>query len=90
MARRTAKQKQKNVQINNLEAGPTFFSSNSNSASAGRTIPGPLPISVQGNSGGKQLSYSTAQTILAGCVAAYQFIVKYALAKEGLCQQTTH
>jgi|TARA_R110002051_G_scaffold282154_1_gene343930 hypothetical protein len=64
--------------INNLEAGPTFFSSNSNSGSAGRTIPGPLPISVQGNSGGKQLSYSTAQTILGGGVAAYQFIIKYA------------
>ena len=64
--------------INNLEAGPTFFSSNSNSGSAGRTIPGPLPISVQGNSGGKQLSYSTAHTILGGGVAAYQFIIKYA------------
>jgi hypothetical protein len=37
-----------------------------------------LPISVQGNSGGKQLSYSTAQTILGGGVAAYQFIIKYA------------
>lgn len=32
--------------INNLEAGPTFFSSNSSAASAGRTVPGPLPISV--------------------------------------------
>ena len=64
--------------INNLEAGPTFFSSNSNSGSAGRTIPGPLPISVSGNAGGKQLSYSTAQTILGGGVAAYQFIIKYA------------
>ena len=64
--------------INNLEAGPTFFSSNSNSASAGRTVPGPLPISVQGNSGGKQLSYSSAQTVLGGGLAAYQFIIKYA------------
>ena len=73
-----AAQYQTRLFINNLEAGPTFFSSNSSSASAGRTIPGPLPISVQGNSGGKQLSYSTAQTIIGGGVAAYQFIVKYA------------
>tara|TARA_R110000823_G_scaffold64912_1_gene152469 strand:+ start:174 stop:566 length:393 start_codon:yes stop_codon:yes gene_type:complete len=64
--------------INNLEAGPTFFSTNSSSASAGRTVPGPLAVSVQGNSGGKQLSYSTAQTTLGGGVALYQFIVKYA------------
>lgn len=61
--------------VNNLEAGPTFFSVNSSAASAGRTIPGPLPISVQGASGGKQLSYNVAQT--AGALTAYSFIVKY-------------
>jgi hypothetical protein len=64
--------------INNLEAGPTFFSSNSNSGSAGRTVPGPLNIAVSGGSGGKQLSYSSAQTVLSGGVEQYQFIVKYA------------
>ena len=64
--------------INNLEAGPTFFSSNSDPASAGRTVPGPLNISVGGASGGKQLSYSTAQTVIGGGVEQYQFIIKYA------------
>ena len=52
--------------INNLEAGPTFFSSNSNAGSAGRTVPGPLNIAVGGASGGKQLSYSSGQTVLGG------------------------
>ena len=64
--------------INNLEAGPTFFSSNSASNSAGRTVPGPLNISVSGGSGGKQLSYSSGQTVLGGGLEQYQFIVKYA------------
>jgi|TARA_R110000823_G_scaffold43877_2_gene113783 hypothetical protein len=64
--------------INNLEAGPTFFSSNSNAGSAGRTVPGPLNISVSGGSGGKQLSYSSGQTVLGGGLEQYQFIVKYA------------
>ena len=64
--------------INNLEAGPTFFSSNSDPASAGRTVPGPLNIAVGGASGGKQLSYSTAQTVIGGGVEQYQFIIKYA------------
>jgi hypothetical protein len=37
-----------------------------------------LNISVGGASGGKQLSYSSAQTILGGGLQNYQFIVKYA------------
>ena len=74
----TTVQFQTRLFINNLEAGPTFFSSNSNSNSAGRTVPGPLNISVSGGSGGKQLSYSSAQTILGGGLQAYQFIIKYA------------
>ena len=74
----TTVQFQTRLFINNLEAGPTFFSSNSNSNSAGRTVPGPLLVSVGGASGGKQLSYSSAQTILGGGLQAYQFIVKYA------------
>ena len=74
----TTVQFQTRLFINNLEAGPTFFSSNSNSGSAGRTVPGPLNIAVGGASGGKQLSYSSAQTVLSGGVEQYQFIVKYA------------
>jgi len=74
----TTVQFQTRLFINNLEAGPTFFSSNSDSSSAGRTVPGPLEISVSGGSGGKQLSYSSAQTIIGGGVQNYQFIVKYA------------
>jgi len=73
----TTVQFQTRLFINNLEAGPTFFSSNSNSNSAGRTVPGPLLVSVGGASGGKQLSYSSAQTILGGGLQNYQFIVKY-------------
>jgi len=74
----TTVQFQTRLFINNLEAGPTFFSSNSNPGSAGRTVPGPLNIAVGGASGGKQLSYSSAQTIIGGGVQAYQFIIKYA------------
>jgi len=74
----TTVQFQTRLFINNLEAGPTFFSSNSNPGSAGRTVPGPLNIAVGGNAGGKQLSYSSAQTIIGGGVQAYQFIIKYA------------
>ena len=74
----TTVQFQTRLFINNLEAGPTFFSANSNPGSAGRTVPGPLNIAVGGASGGKQLSYSSAQTILGGGLQAYQFIVKYA------------
>jgi len=73
----TTVQFQTRLFVNNLEAGPTFFSSNSNPGSAGRTVPGPINFSVTG-SGGKQLSYSSAQTILGGGLQAYQFIVKYA------------
>lgn len=62
--------------VNNLEAGPAFFSTNSSSASAGRTLPGPLPISTQGASGGKQLSFNVGQTL--GAFTTYSFIVKYA------------
>jgi len=74
----TTVQFQTRLFVNNLEAGPTFFSSNSNPGSAGRTVPGPLNIAVGGASGGKQLSYSSAQTIIGGGVQAYQFIIKYA------------
>jgi hypothetical protein len=74
----TTVQFQTRLFVNNLEAGPTFFSSNSNSGSAGRTVPGPINFSVGGAAGGKQLSYSSGQTVLGGGLQAYQFIVKYA------------
>jgi hypothetical protein len=74
----TTVQFQTRLFVNNLEAGPTFFSANSNPGSAGRTVPGPINFSVTGGSGGKQLSYSSGQTILGGGLQAYQFIVKYA------------
>ena len=32
--------------INNLDTGVAFFSSNSSPTTAGRTLPGPIPISV--------------------------------------------
>ena len=73
----TGEQFQAQLFINNLQSGPTFFSTNSSSASAGRTVPGPLPISGDGAAGGKQLSYNVGQTVLGGGVAGYQFIVKY-------------
>jgi hypothetical protein len=74
----TTVQFQTRLFVNNLEAGPTFFSSNSNSGSAGRTVPGPINFSVGGAAGGKQLSYSSGQTVLGGGLQPYQFIVKYA------------
>lgn len=74
----TTVQFQTRLFVNNLEAGPTFFSANSNPGSAGRTVPGPINFSVGGAAGGKQLSYSSGQTILGGGLQAYQFIVKYA------------
>jgi hypothetical protein len=67
---------QDRVLINGLESGVTFFSNSSDPASAGRVIPGPVPITVQGASGGKQVAYNCAQT--AGVAANYSFLVKYA------------
>ena len=67
---------QDRVLINGLESGVTFFSNSSDPNSAGRVIPGPVPITVQGASGGKQVAYNCAQT--AGVAANYSFLVKYA------------
>jgi len=66
------------VLVNGLEAGVTFFSSASDPGSSGRVIPGPIPISIGGSSGGKQLAYNTAQTATGGGQAAYSFLLKYA------------
>jgi len=67
-----------NVLVNQLEAGPTLFSSASDPASSGRIVCGPIPITVGGSAGGKQLAYSTAQTATGAGQAAYSFLLKYA------------
>jgi len=67
---------QDRVLINGLESGVTFFSNSSDPASAGRVIPGPIPIQVGQAAGGKQVAFNCAQT--AGVAANYSFLVKYA------------
>ena len=62
--------------INGLEAGVTFFSATSDPASAGRVVPGPIPITVGAQAGGKQLAFNCSQT--AGVNAQYSFLIKYA------------
>ena len=69
-------QYQDRLLINGLEAGVTFFSATSDPASAGRIVPGPIPIAVAGQAGGKQLAYNCSQT--AGVNAQYSFLIKYA------------
>jgi len=69
-------QYQDRLLINGLEAGVTFFSATSDPASAGRVVPGPIPIAVAGQAGGKQLAYNCTQT--AGINAQYSFLIKYA------------
>jgi len=64
--------------VNQLETGVTFFSSSSDPGSSGRVVPGPIPIQIGGAAGGKQLAYSTAQTVTGGGQAAYSFLLKYA------------
>ena len=51
-------QYQDRLLINGLEAGVTFFSATSDPASAGRVVPGPIPIAVAGQAGGKHLAYN--------------------------------
>jgi len=69
-------QYQDRLLINGLEAGVTFFSATSDPASAGRVVPGPIPIAVAGQAGGKQLAFNCVQT--AGVNAQYSFLIKYA------------
>ena len=69
-------QYQDRLLINGLEAGVTFFSATSDPASAGRVVPGPIPIAVAGQAGGKQLAFNCSQT--AGVNAQYSFLIKYA------------
>ena len=69
---------QDRVLINGLESGVTFFSNSSDPASAGRVVPGPIPIEVSGSAGGKQVAFNCGQTTIGGGAAAYSFLVKYA------------
>jgi len=64
--------------INGLQAGVTFFSEASDPGSAGRVVPGPIPIEVGGAAGGKQVAFDCAQTTTGGGIAAYSFLIKYA------------
>ena len=64
--------------INGLETGVTFFSNASDPASAGRVVPGPIPIEVGGAAGGKQVAFNCGQTLVGAGAAAYQFLIKYA------------
>ncbi len=61
--------------INQLQAGPEFFSVSSSPTTAGRQPVGPIPISAQG---GKQISYrSTSQATVTALPYTYTFQVRY-------------
>ena len=61
--------------INQLEAGPAFFSVSSSPTTAGRQPVGPIPISAQG---GKQISYrSTSQATVTDLPYTYTFQIRY-------------
>ena len=67
---------QNRLLINGLETGVAFFSAASDPTSAGRVVPGPVPIEVGGAAGGKQVAYNSVQN--AGVAANYSFLIKYA------------
>jgi hypothetical protein len=67
---------QNRLLINGLETGVAFFSASSDPNSAGRVVPGPIPIEVGGAAGGKQVAYNSVQN--AGVAANYSFLIKYA------------
>ena len=61
--------------INQLEAGPAFFSVSSSPTTAGRQPVGPIPISAQG---GKQISYrSQADATVTALPYTYSFQIRY-------------
>ena len=61
--------------INQLQAGPEFFSVSSSPTTAGRQPVGPIPISAQG---GKQISYrSTSQATVTVLPYQYTFQIRY-------------
>jgi len=67
-----------NVLVNGIQSGVTNFSVASSAASAGRVVFGPIGVSVGGQSGGKQLSWSSGQVATGGGIAQYSFLMKYA------------
>jgi hypothetical protein len=69
---------QTNVLVNGIQSGVSNFSVASSAASAGRVVFGPVPVTVGGQAGGKQLSFSSAQVATGGGIAAYSFLMKYA------------
>ena len=61
--------------INQLQAGPEFFSVSSSPTTAGRQPVGPIPISAQG---GKQISYrTTSQATVTAFPYTYTFQIRY-------------
>ena len=69
---------QTKVLVNGIQSGVSNFSVASSAASAGRVVFGPIPVTVGGQAGGKQLSFSSAQVATGGGIAAYSFLMKYA------------
>ena len=67
-----------NILVNGIQSGVTNFSVASSAASSGRVVFGPIPVSVSGSAGGKQLSYQSGQVVTGGGIAQYQFVIKYA------------
>jgi len=67
-----------NVLVNGIQSGVTNFSVASSAASAGRVVFGPIPVTVGGSAGGKQISYQSGQVVTGGGIAQYQFVIKYA------------
>jgi len=69
---------QTNVLVNGIQSGVSNFSVASSAASAGRIVFGPIEVTVSGQAGGKQLSFSSGQVATGGGIAAYSFLLKYA------------
>jgi len=66
---------QTELYINQLQAGPAFYSVSSSPTTAGRQPVGPIPISAQG---GKQISYrSQAQATVTALPYTYTFQIRY-------------
>ena len=69
---------QTNVLVNGIQSGVSNFSVASSAASAGRVVMGPIPVTIGGQAGGKQLSFSSGQVATGGGIAQYSFLMKYA------------
>jgi len=69
---------QTNILVNGIQSGVSNFSVASSAASSGRVVFGPIGVTVGGQAGGKQLSFSSGQVATGGGIAAYSFLLKYA------------